>query len=43
MFDCIPDSSHEENMPQAMRYIYVCEEKVRIEESFVDLVCQLKF
>jgi hypothetical protein len=38
MSDCTPDSSHEEQMSEILRYVYVTERRVTIEESFVDFI-----
>jgi hypothetical protein len=38
MFDCTPDSSHKEQMSEILRYVYITEGRVTIEESFVDFI-----
>jgi hypothetical protein len=38
MFDCAPESSHEEQMSEILRYVYITEGNVTTEESFVDFI-----
>jgi hypothetical protein len=38
MFDCTPDSSHEKQMSEILRYVYITEGTVTIEERFVDFI-----
>jgi hypothetical protein len=36
MFDCTPDSSHKEQISEILRYVYITEGRVTIEERFED-------
>lgn len=38
LFDCTPDVSHNEQMSEIIRYVYIAHGKVMIEESFIDFV-----
>jgi len=38
LFDCTPDVSHNEQMSEIIRYIYIANGKVKIEESFIDFI-----
>jgi len=37
-FDCTPDVSHNEQMLEIIRYVYIAHRKVKIEESFIDFI-----
>nr|CAI5841911.1 unnamed protein product [Callosobruchus analis] len=38
LFDCTPDVSHKEQMSQILRFVKVSEQKVTIEERFIDFI-----
>ncbi|KAF0721289.1 zinc finger MYM-type protein 1-like, partial [Aphis craccivora] len=38
LFDCIPDIYHNEQISEIIRYVYVTNGKVKIEESFIDFI-----
>jgi hypothetical protein len=38
MFDCTPDVSHKEQMSQVLRYVYISNGTVSIEETFIDFI-----
>lgn len=38
LFDCTPDVSHNEQMTEIIRYVYIANGKVKIEESFIDFI-----
>lgn len=38
LFDCTPDVSHNEQMSEIIRYVYIANGKVKIEESFIDFI-----
>ncbi|KAF0740989.1 zinc finger MYM-type protein 1-like [Aphis craccivora] len=38
LFDCTPDISHNEQMSEIIRYVYIANGKVKIEESFIDFI-----
>jgi hypothetical protein len=38
MFDCTPDSSHKEQMSDILRYVYITEGRVTIQQRFVDFI-----
>jgi len=42
MFDCTPDSSHQEQMTQIIRYCHISNGEVSIKESFIDFLCSDK-
>lgn len=39
LFDCTPDKSHQEQMSQIIRYVYISNGDIMIKESFIDFVC----
>ncbi|XP_060865965.1 zinc finger MYM-type protein 1-like [Metopolophium dirhodum] len=38
MFDCTPDVSHKEQMSQVLRYVYISNGTVSVEETFIDFM-----
>lgn len=38
MFDCTPDVSHKEQMSQVLRYVFISNGTVSIEETFIDFI-----
>jgi hypothetical protein len=38
MFDCTSDSSHKEQMSEILRYVYITERRVTIEEILLDFI-----
>ncbi|KAL4141394.1 hypothetical protein QTP88_004041 [Uroleucon formosanum] len=39
LFDCTPDKSHQEQMSQIIRYVYISNGDIMIKESFIDFIC----
>lgn len=39
LFDCTPDASHNEQLTEIIRYVYIDNGKVSIEKSFIDFIC----